>query len=31
MTESRELEQVNEAFEQTQKGEADARLVFDFR
>ena len=29
--ESRQLEQVNEAFEQIEKGEVDARLVFDFR
>jgi propanol-preferring alcohol dehydrogenase len=31
VTESRKLEQVNESFEQIQKGEVDARLVFDFR
>ena len=31
VTESRQLEQVNESFEQIQKGEVDARLVFDFR
>jgi propanol-preferring alcohol dehydrogenase len=29
--ESRQLEQVNDAFEQIEKGEVDARLVFDFR
>jgi propanol-preferring alcohol dehydrogenase len=29
--ESRQLEQVNEAFEQIEKGQVDARLVFDFR
>lgn len=29
--ESRQLEQVNEAFEQIEKGEVDARLVFDLR
>ena len=29
--ESRQLEQVNAAFEQIEKGEVDARLVFDFR
>ena len=28
---SRQLEQVNESFEQIEKGEIDARLVFDFR
>jgi propanol-preferring alcohol dehydrogenase len=31
VTESRKLEQVNESFEQIEKGEVDARLVFDFR
>ena len=31
VTESRQLEQVNESFEQIEKGEVDARLVFDFR
>ena len=31
VTESRQLEEVNESFEQIQKGEVDARLVFDFR
>ena len=29
--ETRQLDQVNEAFEQIEKGEVDARLVFDFR
>lgn len=29
--ETRQLEQVNEAFAQVEKGEVDARLVFDFR
>jgi propanol-preferring alcohol dehydrogenase len=29
--ETRQLEQVNESFEQIEKGEIDARLVFDFR
>jgi alcohol dehydrogenase, propanol-preferring len=29
--ETRHLEQVNEAFEQIEKAEVDARLVFDFR
>jgi propanol-preferring alcohol dehydrogenase len=29
--ESRQLEQVNDAFEQIEKGDVDARLVFDFR
>lgn len=29
--ETRRLEQVNEAFEEIEKGEVDARLVFDFR
>ena len=29
--ETRQLEQVNEAFEQIEKGAVDARLVFDFR
>lgn len=29
--ETRQLEEVNEAFEQIEKGAADARLVFDFR
>ena len=31
VTESRQLEQVNESFEQIEKGAVDARLVFDFR
>jgi D-arabinose 1-dehydrogenase-like Zn-dependent alcohol dehydrogenase len=29
--ETRQLEQVNESFEQIAKGGIDARLVFDFR
>jgi alcohol dehydrogenase, propanol-preferring len=29
--ETRQLEEVNEAFEQIEKGDVDARLVFDFR
>jgi alcohol dehydrogenase, propanol-preferring len=29
--ESRQLEEVNESFEQIEKGQVDARLVFDFR
>ena len=29
--ETRQLDEVNEAFEQIEKGEVDARLVFDFR
>ena len=29
--ETRQLEQVNESFEQIEKGEVDRRLVFDFR
>ena len=29
--ETRKLEEVNESFEQIEKGEVDARLVFDFR
>ncbi len=29
--ESRQLDQVNSSFEQIEKGEIDARLVFDFR
>ncbi len=29
--ETRQLDQVNESFEQIEKGEVDARLVFDFR
>jgi propanol-preferring alcohol dehydrogenase len=31
VTETRQLEQVNEAFEQIEKGEVNARLVFDLR
>jgi propanol-preferring alcohol dehydrogenase len=31
VTERRELEQVNESFEEIQKGEVGARLVFDLR
>jgi propanol-preferring alcohol dehydrogenase len=29
--ESRHLEEVNESFEQIEKGQVDARLVFDLR
>ena len=29
--ETRQLDDVNEAFEQIEKGEVDARLIFDFR
>jgi propanol-preferring alcohol dehydrogenase len=29
--ETRQLDEVNESFEQVEKGEIDARLIFDFR